>query len=88
MRNLQDFLKGHDVELTLLNTAGETFNAGKVVMVKPYSNHHKLQFNTDGHYSNIFPFTMAVLHGKREIFDGLFIKPIILSTETVIEVTY
>ena len=88
MRNLQEFLKGHDVEVTFTNNAGEILNAGKAVMVKPYANKNVLRFETDGRYSNVFPFTYAVLHGRREVFDGLFIKPLILTTETVIEVTY
>lgn len=88
MRNLQDFLKSHDVQLTLVNSAGETYNAGSAVSITNYSHKNLLKFYTDGNYTNIRPFTYAVLHSQREIFDGLFIKPILPTTETIIEVSY
>lgn len=89
MTELNDFLKTSDLYLTLTNEQGEEFGAGKAVYVKPLNSKTVIKWEVKGRsYGNIHPFTYAVLHGVRKIFSVAFIKPILPTTETVLEMVY
>lgn len=88
MSKLNDFLKNHELGLTLTNEQGETYYAGNADFVKPLSTKTLARWHVKGDYSNIYPFTLAIIHGKRDIFSTLFIKPVLPGPkETVIEVS-
>lgn len=88
MTELNDFLKTSDIYLTLTNEQGETFAAGKADYVKPLNSKTVIKWRVSGEYSNIHPFTYAVLHGIRTLFGVNAIKPIQPSSETTIEMVY
>lgn len=84
MSSLNDFLKKDDLYLTLTNEQGEVLRTEKAAWyIKPLRTKTIIKWETNGKYTNIFPFTVAVLHGKQKVFKTLFIKAILPSTETV-----
>lgn len=85
---LNDFLKTSDLYLTLINEHGERYEAGKAEYIKQLNSKAVLKWSVDGKYSNVFPFTYAVLHGIKEIFAVNFIKPIQPDRETTLEMVY
>lgn len=86
--SLNEFLKKNDLHLTLINEQGEKYEAGAVDYVKMLKSKAVLRWTDEGSYKNVFPFTCAVLHGKRDIFEALHIRPLILGNESVIELVY
>ena len=89
MSLLNDFLKsGADLFLTLTNEQGEKFEAGPANYVNPYNTKTVIKWTVNPSYENIFPFTYAVLHSEKKIFDIRFIRPILPNTETVLEMVY
>jgi len=85
---LNEFLKGSDLFLTLANEQGEKYEAGKVNYVKPLNSKTVLRWHVDGKYSNNFPFTYAILHGAKKVFNVSFIRPILPDTEKILEFVY
>lgn len=86
--SLNDFLKTSDIYLTLTNDQGEVFAAGKADYVKPLNSKTVIKWHVDGEYANTFPFTYAILHGLRSIFELVAIKPIQPGKETTVEMVY
>lgn len=85
---LNEFLQKSDVLLTLTNEAGETYRAGKPDYVKPLASKTIMRWKTKGDYTNINPFTYAILHNERKVFSAVYIQPLLPQTETVIELEY
>lgn len=88
MKDLQAFLKHNDLELTLMNEYGESCHMGKAEYVKPYAHKNIVRWVRKGRFDNKSPFTYAVVHGKRRVFEAVHIKPVQLSTETVVEMEF
>lgn len=88
MSNLNDFLKKNDLLLTLVNEQGEKYEAGPANHIRPLKTKTIIRWSGLGNFSNVFPFTYAVLHGERKIFQAMTIRPIMAGTESVIEMVY
>jgi len=86
--NVNDFLKTSNMYLTLMNDEGESYTTGAADFVKPLSSKTTFRWITDGKYGNVSPFTYAILHGSKKVFDALYIKPILPERQTVIEIVY
>ena len=88
MQSLSDFITRSDLFLTLTNKEGEKFEAGTPHEMRELSSKTILKWKVNGKYNNIFPFTLAVLHGKRSILRAMEIKPVYPKTETIVELEY
>lgn len=88
MNNLSKFIKNRDLELTLLNEAGEFTYIGKVHTIKSFDTHNKAMFKSNGRPTNRFPFTTAVLHSGKRVFETLVIKPVRFEQEKEIELVW
>lgn len=88
MNELSEFLRNSDLYLTLTNNEGETYDTGMADKVKSLKSKTIFRWKVNAGYTNVFPFTLAVLHSNRRILDALYIKPILPNTETVIELVY
>jgi hypothetical protein len=88
MSSLNEFLKTDDLNLTLTNEQGEILTVGAADYVKPLKSKTIVKWNVAAKYHNTFPFTIAVLHGAKKVFDVIFIKAVLPSTETVVQMEY
>lgn len=89
MSKINDFIeKSPQLLLTLLNESGEKYTTSDADFVKPLSNKTVIRWKTNGKYTNILPFTHAVVHSARSIFEYSWIRPVFMTNETVIEVVY
>lgn len=88
MNDLNEYLKHYNLYLTLLTNDGDRYDAGIVDYVKPYTSKAILRWENKVDFLSDKPFTLAVLHNNKTIFDGFYIKPFIPSTESVIELVY
>lgn len=81
--DIQKFIKTNNLELTLINEAGEHKYIGRAETVKPYQKKHLLRWKCDEGFDNVFPFTFAVLHGGTKILSTLAITPVRPDAKTI-----
>lgn len=83
MATLNEFLKSNNLYLTLTNEQGEVLRTGPAEYLKPLKTKTTIKWEINQKYTNKFPFTIAVLHGKQKIWKTLFIKAVFPTTESV-----
>ena len=88
MIDVQSVLKRTGLEMTLTNEVGEYKYLGEPDTLRPTKDHTTLRFKTDGLYSNVHPFTMALLHTGRKLHDVVYIKPTFMEGAKTVEIFY
>lgn len=88
MIDVQSILKRSYIEVTLSNEAGEFKKLGEPSTLRPTKDHYTLIFKTDGQYSNIHPFTTALIHTGRKLHEIVSIAPTFMEGAKTVELFY
>ncbi len=87
-KELQQYLRESNAELTLFNDYGESYYAGLVREVRSHRSKIVLRFNVEEQPANASPFTWALLHNGKKVLNAQAIKSASVNLGDVVELSF